>query len=151
MARRIIPAYAGYTVTMALVAGITGNHPRIRGVHRVDRTRHQLSRGSSPHTRGTPGRQGGLRHCSRIIPAYAGYTLLSARPGCIWVHPRIRGVHIVFLPFFCRLPGSSPHARGPHDGCKALAPLAGFIPACAGSTDNNDVFRQVVYHTPQNP
>ena len=40
-------------------------------------------------------------------------------------------------------PGSSPHARGPlQSDCHRFGNVR-IIPAYAGSTDNNDVFRQV--------
>ena len=71
--------------------------------------------GSSPHTRGALGLEGGVPGNPGIIPAYAGST-----PGRVWPggrrrdHPRIRGEH----PRPARLGGGS----------------TGIIPAYAGST-----------------
>ena len=71
----------------------------------------------------------------RIIPARAGFTLASTRPGQPAPdHPRSRGVYSPWLRQFRPEEGSSPLARGlPHDG--ALAGGGGrIIPARAGFT-----------------
>ena len=71
---RIIPAYAGSTSPHLDAAKGSGDHPRIRGEHRLDIPWPQAMQGSSPHTRGAR-----LRHFAPpsprgIIPAYAGST-----------------------------------------------------------------------------
>ena len=93
-ASRIIPAYAGSTLSAASGWLSGGDHPRIRGEHRTSWTFHASICGSSPHTRGAPlGRDAG--GCRRgIIPAYAGSTRRrGCRRGSRPDHPRIRGEH----------------------------------------------------------
>ena len=46
----------------------------------------------------------------------------------------MRGEHAVAAPLMARAAGSSPHARGAHVAGRALGPVVGLIPACAGST-----------------
>ena len=70
----IIPAYAGNTTKAYTVEAYRGDHPRIRGEHLHAHTRAAVLIGSSPHTRGTPDRQGPQGAQQRIIPAYAGNT-----------------------------------------------------------------------------
>ena len=77
-ARRIIPAYAGSTGDHILVRTADADHPRIRGEHPALAVVTTLNPGSSPHTRGAPGRTAVERSRRGIIPAYAG----STRPFC---------------------------------------------------------------------
>ena len=72
--RRIIPAYAGSTECQPMQIMSAGDHPRIRGEHSVSWLQSSLHWGSSPHTRGAPGRSSPKRPRWRIIPAYAGST-----------------------------------------------------------------------------
>ncbi len=72
--RRIIPAYAGYTLGLTLEEVAQRDHPRIRGVHPGNGQAQARFPGSSPHTRGTQRRFDFLVARVRIIPAYAGYT-----------------------------------------------------------------------------
>ena len=50
----IIPAYAGSTVYMSILAAAISDHPRIRGEHGIDVLGRKVAGGSSPHTRGAP-------------------------------------------------------------------------------------------------
>ena len=50
--RRIIPAYAGSTISGCSSCSRSRDHPRIRGVHRHRMASARRSIGSSPHTRG---------------------------------------------------------------------------------------------------
>ena len=90
----IIPAYAGSTGLWPLGAGRRRDHPRIRGEHAVIGVPFSLSSGSSPHTRGALGLEGGVPRDPGIIPAYAGSTSSRspAKPSPA-DHPRIRGEH----------------------------------------------------------
>ena len=54
--QRIIPAYAGSTGAGWLIASWWADHPRIRGEHGLHQERPRWPGGSSPHTRGAPGR-----------------------------------------------------------------------------------------------
>ena len=49
---RIIPAYAGSTMTAEPEATVRSDHPRIRGEHGVGGREGVFAEGSSPHTRG---------------------------------------------------------------------------------------------------
>ena len=71
---RIIPAYAGSTVDCVVVGFPEWDHPRIRGEHSSLPSNGRIFTGSSPHTRGAPGRGSGRSGRRRIIPAYAGST-----------------------------------------------------------------------------
>ena len=71
---RIIPARAGFTDTAKTLSGLSGDHPRSRGVYRLTASRYLRTSGSSPLARGLliPTRvPGGV---VRIIPARAGFT-----------------------------------------------------------------------------
>ena len=114
-----------------------GDHPRIRGEHRLRRdiearllriipayagstilsaSRHASSRGSSPHTRGA-------RSSAPFSPG-------SARD-----HPRIRGEHSSPAPCRRRCRVDHPRIRGEHlAGAGAAQDEDGIIPAYAGST-----------------
>ena len=110
---RIIPAYAGSTSTAGTTASRRSDHPRIRGEHKDSAASLHRQRGSSPHTRGAQGYCRSNPTCWRIIPAYAGSTLMPIlddpqRPD----HPRIRGEHIAEEALAQCTEGSSPHTRG---------------------------------------
>ena len=92
----IIPASAGNTLSNEEIQSFFGDHPRIRGEHKVTPVRSGRRTGSSPHPRGTLIDTFRLWREKGIIPASAGNTLLHLRrtDGC-WDHPRIRGEHVV--------------------------------------------------------
>ena len=134
--RRIIPAYAGSTECQPMQIMSAGDHPRIRGEHSVSWLQSSLHWGSSPHTRGAPGRSSPKRPRWRIIPAYAGST--SGRRGMERHgrdHPRIRGEHSRATIRPQTVQGSSPHTRGALRRYERLRAQFGIIPAYAGSTD----------------
>ena len=110
------------------------DHPRIRGEH-VDRGDHpsvsagssphtrgalaglgvrgNAAVGSSPHTRGAPPYESRAADPHRIIPAYAGSTLIMGLAAVgVQDHPRIRGEHILHQIRLQMTEGSSPHTRG---------------------------------------
>ena len=94
-----------------------------------------MARGSSPHTRGARCYLKGEYHALRIIPAYAGSTIVvrfsESRPGD---HPRIRGEHHQTSISDATSRGSSPHTRGARGRGGGRRAQAGIIPAYAGST-----------------
>ena len=132
---RIIPAYAGSTALQLDVWTTYWDHPRIRGEHRRRRRPAWRRRGSSPHTRGAHVRGGRGAGIERIIPAYAGSTLLGCRASSSRQdHPRIRGEHKI-MPNLRRIShGSSPHTRGARQTRRRRPDRDGIIPAYAGST-----------------
>ena len=131
----IIPAYAGSTSMTWRRSVIPRDHPRIRGEHFIPCSLANLSKGSSPHTRGA--RERSIQGYSPlgIIPAYAGSTpsLLPCSKACR-DHPRIRGEHCSILISKVFPLGSSPHTRGAREAIEQLDDFSGIIPAYAGST-----------------
>ena len=133
--RRIIPAYAGSTVPMALMATALADHPRIRGEHLPLAVWRALDDGSSPHTRGALAGFDADGGPERIIPAYAGSTCRARwRIGRRWDHPRIRGEHLNRIKNEMPSEGSSPHTRGAPGFVVKLTIAGRIIPAYAGST-----------------
>ena len=95
----IIPAYAGSTTCCRTPLSCSGDHPRIRGEHRMGPTSSSSAAGSSPHTRGAPLRDVLLPRNRGIIPAYAGSTpKFGRRHQQMQDHPRIRGEHHSLSP-----------------------------------------------------
>ena len=131
----IIPAYAGSTWVSVTVSGLRPDHPRIRGEHLLDVCDYPPVIGSSPHTRGAPRPIRAWRGPDRIIPAYAGSTVVAGGSELLLRdHPRIRGEHTPTPRSCCGPGGSSPHTRGaPSPGC-SRRPSSRIIPAYAGST-----------------
>ena len=132
---RLIPAYAGSTITSVVDFTDVGAHPRLRGEHRAHLPYPAVVDGSSPPTRGA---QAGARKDGSergLIPAYAGSTSLIALPlKTLTAHPRLRGEHLCST---CSSPGesgSSPPTRGARPNFLVVVILARLIPAYAGST-----------------
>ena len=141
--RRIIPAYAGSTWMLGLLAGLRRDHPRIRGEHLLVIDELQGLYGSSPHTRGArPGRRR-RGQGARIIPAYAGSTgssrMISMQSPD---HPRIRGEHRPLSAPRRTGRGSSPHTRGARLAGQCGDSGIGIIPAYAGSTLDFDALAE---------
>ena len=131
----IIPACAGNTAFSSLARLSNWDHPRMRGEHTRGFSLPKISRGSSPHARGTLAGIGHLRPQPGIIPACAGNTEQTDAAKVIWRdHPRMRGEHCVMSWLVLLSMGSSPHARGTlgHSICQPIQ--QGIIPACAGNT-----------------
>ena len=135
---RIIPAYAGSTLLQSQGSLDGRDHPRIRGEHSDFAAIGKCAAGSSPHTRGALGLAVKSGDCERIIPAYAGSTLLGWLPVRLSEdHPRIRGEHRVCRPRSMLHRGSSPHTRGAPEQPSTKSPWSRIIPAYAGSTLGN--------------
>ena len=133
----IIPACAGSTVRRSLRAGLSPDHPRLRGEHGVLLYRDKLPKGSSPPARGARIPQVRGRVAGGIIPACAGSTGVGAAGRFrAWDHPRLRGEHSSQHKFSAAVSGSSPPARGAPKHTLASSVSLGIIPACAGSTSN---------------
>ena len=132
---RIIPAYAGSTSATPTSSQNWMDHPRIRGEHKCGSREKTTSPGSSPHTRGALPQTSDRRDATRIIPAYAGSTFVSAfGDGGDADHPRIRGEHVRTLCERSSMMGSSPHTRGAPAFVTAYGRRERIIPAYAGST-----------------
>ena len=131
----IIPACAGNTRFGSLKSILIGDHPRMRGEHRIDGPVVNPQVGSSPHARGTLAGATADKTVTGIIPACAGNTRrwcsLICLPGD---HPRMRGEHTRRRTWKPSTGGSSPHARGTLDTLIENCGNRGIIPACAGNT-----------------
>ena len=94
---RIIPARAGFTISVDLDGVCAEDHPRSRGVYSVRAGRGRTWVGSSPLARGLQGRLHRELVDARIIPARAGFT--PRTPSGVSAstdHPRSRGVYSHF-------------------------------------------------------
>ena len=140
--RRIIPAYAGSTSSIASPTRSARDHPRIRGEHSTDESRHRRRKGSSPHTRGALSTASSCGARARIIPAYAGSTAFLMRISIeLKDHPRIRGEHPL-APLGRQVrQGSSPHTRGAQSSISTSLRQGRIIPAYAGSTASHRRWR----------
>ena len=88
----LIPAHAGKTVWSTCPSRLSRAHPRSRGENTSVRPLVCRNSGSSPLTRGKPGRPHCLVACRGLIPAHAGKTLSSSPLGVkVRAHPRSRG------------------------------------------------------------
>ena len=147
-ARRIIPAYAGSTISWSSQPPEAADHPRIRGEHDSLSMEKFRARGSSPHTRGALRNSVPHGRSRGIIPAYAGST--TGRTGwrpLVRDHPRIRGEHPRALMVGPRGRGSSPHTRGARADQAGRPVARRIIPAYAGSTrPHGTVFRMEEDH-----
>ena len=132
---RIIPALAGNTIYGVQWRGMGADHPRSRGEYSCRRPQPSCRLGSSPLSRGIPGRGTHSFWIPGIIPALAGNTarprLRSRHPTD---HPRSRGEYSGVMNKCILSRGSSPLSRGIPD-CRALSRVVpGIIPALAGNT-----------------
>ena len=133
---RFIPAYAGNANWLCAYWRTSSVHPRIRGERQFARQNTLYAKGSSPHTRGTPGTMRRQPYPVRFIPAYAGNATRPTRTSTSpTVHPRIRGERFWVKHSYSAFPGSSPHTRGTR--AVHVRGFAGhrFIPAYAGNAD----------------
>ena len=131
----IIPADAGSTIERIIMTYEIKDHPRRCGEHFLPAHACSLSWGSSPQMRGARPVLPAAVVQPRIIPADAGSTFLGSRYGSRHEdHPRRCGEHCFPVPSALGLGGSSPQMRGALGLPDARAPVAGIIPADAGST-----------------
>ena len=116
---RVIPAWAGNTIPLALAPSGRTGHPRVGGEHcRGDRGR-GMEHGSSPRGRGTHGRATARRARRRVIPAWAGNTASGARTSRRRAgHPRVGGEHLGAGWFIFRAPRVIPAWAG-NTACRA--------------------------------
>ncbi len=132
---RLIPAYAGRTLSHFPIEALDWAHPRLRGADILVEGVPHLVAGSSPLTRGGLVSKA-LKTCGTgLIPAYAGRTVSPFAPiPPPWAHPRLRGADdgepLMTLPE----PGSSPLTRGGLLRLAGVFRVGGLIPAYAGRT-----------------
>ena len=109
----LIPAHAGKTMRPGLSPREGGAHPRSRGENITKTPAGVRIRGSSPLTRGKPGRTGARAVTRRLIPAHAGKTPARSRNNATGpAHPRSRGENSPPGGATVSSEGSSPLTRG---------------------------------------
>ena len=88
----LIPAHAGKTCWLFFCELQSGAHPRSRGENLRMPSREPSAKGSSPLTRGKPGRSCLSTRAVGLIPAHAGKTSGAVQvPASVGAHPRSRG------------------------------------------------------------
>ena len=133
--RRLIPAYAGKTGSTDPDHEYTGAHPRVCGENALEEGAKGLGTGSSPRMRGKHSRCSLGKCYLRLIPAYAGKTLLLAcHPHHLPAHPRVCGENEFLRRLNGKDMGSSPRMRGKLETAINPTQLTGLIPAYAGKT-----------------
>ena len=132
---RLIPAWAGKTLFLNRTTCYAWAHPRVGGENRTVLSVSDTFPGSSPRGRGkrlTPNRQGNPR---RLIPAWAGKTVLLSVEFCVlWAHPRVGGENDSSRESPCHHSGSSPRGRGKPSRDGDFHRMRRLIPAWAGKT-----------------
>ena len=132
---RLIPAWAGKTIFVALYQNNETAHPRVGGENVGGPLAVFGVPGSSPRGRGKLSSVWDGIKGVRLIPAWAGKTF-GRRPRLqrCWAHPRVGGENDPPQMMSTGSTGSSPRGRGkPHFG-KPRAARQGLIPAWAGKT-----------------
>ena len=140
---RLIPAWAGKTMTAIEARACSGAHPRVGGENVGGPLAVFGVPGSSPRGRGKRSDSKKTQPSSRLIPAWAGKTPLnSTSVRRRWAHPRVGGENFDEHPRQLSRHGSSPRGRGKRgqDGAGALP--ARLIPAWAGKTRNAHTHRK---------
>ena len=132
---RIIPARAGFTLSITVSGASFGDHPRSRGVYLGVYRGVPVVGGSSPLARGLPNAVSIMNPYFRIIPARAGFTEDGACAECAHPdHPRSRGVYLAAVTSIFSPCGSSPLARGLLRSKMSTGSSPRIIPARAGFT-----------------
>ena len=132
---RIIPARAGQTRRVQIIAVAAPDHPRACGANDTAGITSSATHGSSPRVRGKQADDIYSAYHARIIPARAGQTLSIASVICIYPdHPRACGANLTALIALLTSDGSSPRVRGKPVGRGEYDAIARIIPARAGQT-----------------
>ena len=151
----LIPTHAGKTWSATERSPSRTAHPRSHGENLVLRLHENHGRGSSPLTRGKPGRVHGVTESLGLIPAHAGKTpprddgrnlegLIPAHAGKTGTgtgsvvtrgaHPHSCGENLIGVTADLSAQGSSPLTRGNLRVVRAGQVVDGLIPAHAGKT-----------------
>ena len=131
----LIPAWAGKTPAVSMLYARVPAHPRVGGENTKTRMSPGLTVGSSPRGRGKHFALIDVLFEERLIPAWAGKTILSPGLNCAHrAHPRVGGENNIPSLMAGKWWGSSPRGRGKRDNTKQFFPHFGLIPAWAGKT-----------------
>ena len=132
---RLIPAHAGKTYRMRPSTSGGWAHPRSRGENISKSVRASSAPGSSPLTRGKPGRVARGMRARGLIPAHAGKTIhIPPSRRIRGAHPRSRGENLEDNWEVLEADGSSPLTRGKRSCRDRLRRRGRLIPAHAGKT-----------------
>ena len=132
---RLIPAWAGKTLSAGASPSKGRAHPRMGGENCPRDGNQRRIRGSSPHGRGKPSTWTGRPSHRRLIPAWAGKTrAIATQRGWRGAHPRMGGENRGSVSVSMVGTGSSPHGRGKHKELTYILGVRGLIPAWAGTT-----------------
>ena len=132
---RLIPAYAGKTTRAVPCSPLSPAHPRVCGENLRTEVTRKAGAGSSPRMRGKPKQHRPVQHRRRLIPAYAGKTLLQATQRLAErAHPRVCGENNSEWNYTGNSWGSSPRMRGKPRLPGLVSFRRGLIPAYAGKT-----------------
>ena len=135
LVHRLIPAHAGKTVLGMDYISQPWAHPRSRGENVHSRVTPHAHAGSSPLTRGKPGREQVCEDVGRLIPAHAGKTRPVGTTAFVSAaHPRSRGENSSMVSTTTRGQGSSPPTRRKHALLDRRRRRRRLIPAAAGQT-----------------
>ena len=111
--RRLIPAWAGKTITEDSDTQANRAHPRVGGENLKFLVSATTETGSSPRGRGKPSGRRQRRRTCRLIPAWAGKTChRAARCRRLGAHPRVGGENRLSVSTMTSRGGSSPRGRG---------------------------------------
>ena len=132
-----IPACAGKTRRVGILAARQTEHPRVRGENSLMGEIRNQEDGTSPRARGKLSLRANSIHHQRNIPTCAGKTVgrLRRHRGR-QEHPRVRGENGTLIRMGPILRGTSPRARGKHVSKLQGVFDSGNIPACAGKTQS---------------
>ena len=131
----LIPACAGKTQLRGSRWAVHWAHPRVCGENVGRSLKKKATRGSSPRMRGKLRLVLDVGGPRRLIPAYAGKTVLDCDVGReIRAHPRVCGENNSGMVWTFSSSGSSPRMRGKLDRCRPARFRDGLIPAYAGKT-----------------
>ena len=131
----ITPAGAGKTLSVLLTPSAFQDHPRRCGENSLNSSSCRSRSGSPPQVRGKPCECTTTSSGSRITPAGAGKTCLTAMQATgIWDHPRRCGENTKKHPLFLRGSGSPPQVRGKRLRKHRLFARKRITPAGAGKT-----------------
>ena len=132
---RLIPAYAGKTLSTSPRISRPRAHPRVCGENTWPWSLRARSLGSSPRMRGKPDMELDAYTIAGLIPAYAGKTDDRLTGDQIpRAHPRVCGENALWAAQQKTPDGSSPRMRGKPLAIATGIPASGLIPAYAGKT-----------------
>ena len=135
--RGITPACAGKRRKTGFIRTTAGDHPRMCGEKKLNRTVSCPNLGSPPRVRGKERREIKDVIDKRITPACAGKScVILCIHNLAQDHPRVCGEKREAENAKSPPVGSPPHVRGKENHPKGIQRGGGITPACAGKSDS---------------